>query len=73
MRIKTNELTSTERIEKALDLIEKYGMIAGDHHKQWVIAELVNILVDDYPDWVRDYRNGKNGRNTYEWDEGISP
>lgn len=63
-----------ERIVKALDLIDQYASIDGDHHKQWLLARLVWILTGDrYNEWVRAYEDGEDGPNTYEWDEGIAP
>ena len=33
-----------DRIKKALNFAVKYGGIAGDHHKAWVIDQMVRAL-----------------------------
>ena len=54
-----------------LDLILMYGWIDGDHHKQWLLDRIVReITGDDYDIWVKEYCDGENGPNTYEWDIG---
>ena len=62
-----------QQIEKALELILRYGDIGGDHHKMWVIDQVVRILADDYKKWVRNACDGEDGPDTYGWDEGIAP
>ncbi len=62
-----------EKIKKALDLIMDYGSIDGGHHKQWILDQVVRILVDDYQSWIDAHNQGEDGPNTYEWDEGIAP
>lgn len=37
-------MTETEKIEKALDLAMQYGGIDGDHHKMWVIDQMIRVL-----------------------------
>jgi hypothetical protein len=59
---------------KALIFIERYGGIDGDHHKQWVLDQVVRALTGDgYEQWVVEQCDGEDGPNTYEWDEGIAP
>lgn len=50
----------------ALDLAQRYGAIDGDHHKMWVIDQMVRSLINEegYKAWL--IRNP-------EWDEGIAP
>jgi hypothetical protein len=62
-----------DKIVKALELIYRYGDIDGDHHKQWVLDQVVRILSDDYDTWVAHHNEGEDGPNSYEWDEGIPP
>ena len=64
---------SMENGNKALELITTYGGIGGDHHKQWLIDQLVRLLAPDYEQWVKDYENGADGVKTYIWDIGIDP
>lgn len=60
--------------DAALDLALRYGQIDGDHHKAWVIDQMVTALTGDlYSTWVADANAGEDGPNTYEWDCGIAP
>jgi|APSaa5957512622_1039677.scaffolds.fasta_scaffold197691_2 hypothetical protein len=62
------------RTEAALDLIYRYGSIDGNHHKQWVLDQVVRALKGpDYDAWVTEFCDGEDGPNTYFWDEGIAP
>ena len=61
------------KIANCIDHIEQYGGIDGSHHKQWLLNELIKILVDDYDGWVASYEDGEDGPGTYEWDTGIAP
>lgn len=64
------------RIVAALDLAYRYGGIDGDHHKMWVIDQMVRALTgteSDYARWVHEHNAVEDGPNTYEWDEGIAP
>lgn len=69
-------MTDNQKIEKKLNLIYKYGGIDGGHHKQWLIDQIVRVLLNSekkYVEWVKTYCEGADGANTYEWDEGIAP
>lgn len=35
-------------VQEALDLAWSYGQIDGDHHRLWVIDQMVRALTDDY-------------------------
>ena len=62
------------RIQKAIKVAVKYGGIDGEHHKNWVIDQMVRILAGNkYEKIVKDACNGEDGPNTYEWDCGITP
>ena len=88
----------TDRIKDALHYAERYGQTDGDHHKAWVIDQMVRALTgcpmvarggydgqgkhfayeaqgesDEYRTFVREYQDGEDGPETYEWDEGIAP
>lgn len=61
-------------IDEALLLIFKYGGIDGAHHKQWVLDQVVRALTGDgYAAWVAEAKDGEDGPDTYDWDEGIAP
>lgn len=61
------------RIDNALIYIERFGGIEGDHHRAWVIDQVVRCLVPDYPAWVVEMKAGEDGPETYDWDVGIPP
>ena len=66
-------MTSDEKIAAALEVIERYGGFDEAHHKAWVIDQVARALVQDYPAWVREMKDGEDGPNTYGWDEGVPP
>jgi hypothetical protein len=62
------------RIDEAIELAVKYGGIDGDHHKAWVIDQMVRALAGPlYPHIVAEAKAGKDGPETYTWDEGVAP
>lgn len=62
------------RIGKAISLIWEYGGIDGDHHKQWLIDQVLRALCGrKYKEWVKNFEDGEDGPQTYEWDEGVAP
>lgn len=66
--------TPVERIEQAIDLAVQYGGFDGAHHKTWVIDQMVRVLAGgDYDAIVANAKDGEDGPDTYEWDEGIAP
>jgi hypothetical protein len=70
------EEPSEEQVVNALDIILQYGGIEGDHHRAWVIDQVVRALLgteDEYQKWVKNYCDGEDGPDTYGWDEGIAP
>lgn len=63
-----------ERVEKALDIIIKYGSIDGAHHKDWVLDQVTRVLAGGgYEELVRAAKCGEYGPETYEWGIGIAP
>jgi hypothetical protein len=69
-----------EKIETDINLIGQYGGIDGGHHKQWVLDQVVRVLLgDEYNSWLAMMRGEwreENGVYEYEyddWDEGIAP
>lgn len=62
--------------ETAIGIIEQYGGIDGDHHKTWVIDQVVRALTGDgYSDWVEEMKGStdEHGEREYDWDVGIAP
>ena len=68
-----NELKEIE------ELIVRYGMIDGAHHKNWVLDQVMRIIKKDkYEEFVRDYEYKDDDGNIlaekiYEWNPGIAP
>ena len=70
--------SAVDRIQSALDIAWRYGQIGGDHHKTWVIDQMVRALHGDpneYKIWVEEYEKplSNDPDDRYEWDEGIAP
>lgn len=60
--------------DTALELAMRYGQIDGDHHKAWVIDQMVRALAgDNYDAVIVEYCDGTDGPMTYEWNVGIAP
>lgn len=69
-----NAAAKQDRIDRALAFARDYGGIDGDHHKMWVIDQMVRALTGvDYQAWVRTRKAGTYGPETYGWDNGIAP
>ena len=78
-----NDADLVRRIQHALAIISEYGGIDGDHHKQWVLDQVVRALCEEpgeYPEnprcyhkWVKLHQDGDDVPHTYEWEEGIAP
>lgn len=67
-------MDENKKIAKAMEIIERYGGIDGDHHKQWVIDQVARALMDDeYSVWVVDMCAGEDGPCTYQWETGVAP
>lgn len=82
MTIEIDSMTiKTDKINRALNIIEQCGGIDGAHHKMWVMAQVTRRLMGsiegeatvEYLEWVKTMKNGKDGLDTYDWDEGIAP
>ena len=70
----TGAIIRQRKIAKALNIAYRYGSIDGAHHKMWVIDQMVRALTGtDYDNWIEKVKAGKDGPDTYEWDEGIAP
>lgn len=67
-------MDSNERISKALEIAFQYGQIDGDHHKAWVIDQIVRVLTDiEYENWVKEYEYDEEDDEYYDWNIGIAP
>lgn len=66
--------TPERRIDRAIEFAVRFGGIDGDHHKTWVIDQMVRALAgEDYDQLVKDACDGEDGPDTYGWDTGIAP
>lgn len=88
----------SDRIAKALDYAVRYGGVDGDHHKAWVIDQMVRALTgcpivrrtgidthgaeyvydgqgesEEYRALVAHAKDGDDGPESYDWNEGIAP
>ena len=67
-------MSPEEKINLAIKLAVRFGGIDGDHHKAWVIDQMVRALTGaDYDKIVADAKAGEDGPDSYGWDEGIAP
>lgn len=67
-----DERAIEHRVSDAADVIAKYGMIDGAHHKQWVLDQAVRALLGPtgYAAWLAE----QNSDPDYApWDGGIAP
>jgi hypothetical protein len=61
-----------ERIDKAVEVAFSYGLIDGDHHKMWVIDQMLRALLGkDYKKTVK--KNRLEDDPADYWDTGIPP
>lgn len=61
--------TEKAKREKALEVARDYAGCEGDHHRMWVIDQMVRALTGEhYDEWVQDYEFGGCG-----WDTGVAP
>ena len=65
-------MSNLKEVGDAIDVAERFGMIDGAHHKQWVIDQMLQKLMgqDKYKEW----RDKMDSDPDYEpWDVGIAP
>lgn len=66
----------SDRINRAMQIISRYGQIDGAHHKQWVIDQVSRALLGDkYNDFVEEQlgETFEGGEREYSYDVGIAP
>ena len=64
------------KIKKALSVAWNYGQIDGDHHKAWVIDQMVKCLCgsdEAYDEWIQQYESPEMDGEGYDWDPGVAP
>lgn len=53
-------MTDKEKIQQAIDIAIEYGQIDGDHHKAWVIDQIIRILTGNkYNKVIKELINGR--------------
>lgn len=58
-----------KKINKTLEIAYQYAQIDGDHHKMWVVDQMIrNLLGSYYDNWVKKYEE-----DDYTWETGIAP
>lgn len=67
-------MSPQDRLDQILDLLYRYKSVDGAHHKDWLLNQIARAaLEDEYQAWIQKYKEGEDGPDTYEWDEGIPP
>lgn len=60
--------------DDAIATAVRFGGVGGDHHKAWVIDQMVRVLAGPgYERVVAEAKTGHDGPHSYEWDTGIAP
>lgn len=63
-----------ERINKAVELGIRHGGHDGEHHKSWVIDQMLRILLNEsYEKVIKESCKDENGEIVHEHDCGITP
>jgi hypothetical protein len=64
-----------QRIAAAVDLIERCGWIEGEHHRQWLLDQVLRaLLAEGYDAWVAAYNApDADGEAGLPWEVGIPP
>lgn len=66
----------SDRADRALEIADQYSQTDGDHHKAWVLDQMVRTLTGTkaaYNEFVREHMAGEDGPATYGWDTGTAP
>lgn len=68
-------MTDKEKIKQAVDIAWQYAQIDGEHHKMWVIDQIVRVLLGEekYKLWVEAYETPLDDGDYYLWETGIAP
>lgn len=73
-RIRRTGTRAASGIQEALEVAMSHAGHDGEHHKEWVIDQMVRALTGPgYEEWVVEAKAGEEGPNTYDWSEGIPP
>jgi 3-methyladenine DNA glycosylase AlkC len=62
-------MTDSKRIKEAVNMAANFADIDGGHHKDWVIDQMVRLLLGDgYAAFIAEFEEDGN-----QWPEGIAP
>ena len=63
-----------DRVQSAIQLAFDGLMTDGGHHKQWYLEQIIQTLANEkYESLCKAACCGKDGPETYDWEEGIAP
>lgn len=65
-----------DRINETVELIRTCGGFDGEHHKQWVLDQVLrNLLQDTYESVIAEWNaeTDEDGELYSPWDEGVAP
>ena len=63
-----------KQITKAVGIAEQYAQIDGEHHKMWVIDQMLReLLGNNYNKWLEKYNYDSRENDYEEWNCGIAP
>lgn len=65
--------SENERIDRAIDLALRYGQIDGDHHKTWVIDQMLRALAGSERRYEKLIADSDPDGEYGPWDAGIAP
>jgi hypothetical protein len=57
----------TNHNQKAIELITRYGGIDGAHHKDWVLQQVLSVLLQWDKEKLKEFLKER------EWEPGIPP
>lgn len=76
MKSYNEHFCAKRRINEALYIAFECGQTDGAHHKAWVIDQMVRLLLGDnekYEKLIKEWCDGDDGPDTFEWDCGVEP
>lgn len=60
--------------EEIKDLLLRLGGVDGEHHKQWIIDQVLRMVTGEkYEAIITQWNHGEDGEDTYQWNNGIAP
>lgn len=68
------DMKEQEKLKNILNLIDRYGMIDGSHHKQWLLDQIVKVILtpEEYEKWITEFDEEEQEEFIW-WEKGIAP